>query len=58
LRRDVERGPHPHTAEDYLVDHTAPVHLIDRKGRDRVVYGSTFEPKDLAEDLRRVLRLR
>lgn len=38
------------------VMHSSPVHLIDRQGKIRVVYGSTFEPADLAHDLRELLR--
>jgi protein SCO1/2 len=36
--------------------HQAPVHLIDRRGRIRVVYGSSFEPADLAHDVMSLLR--
>lgn len=42
--------------EDYTVDHVAPVHLLDRAGRVRVVHGSQFTPAELASDIERLLR--
>jgi protein SCO1/2 len=38
------------------VMHQAPVHLIDRQGKIRVVYGSGFEAADLAHDIRLLLK--
>lgn len=39
------------------VMHQAPVHLIDRQGRIRVVHGSGFEPEALAHDITTLLRI-
>ncbi|MFQ5847391.1 MAG: SCO family protein [Candidatus Methylomirabilales bacterium] len=44
------------TDKEGNVMHQAPVHLIDRAGKIRVAYGSGFEPADLAEDIRILLR--
>jgi len=38
------------------VMHQSPVHLIDRQGKIRVVYGSGFEAADLAHDIRLLLK--
>lgn len=38
------------------VMHRSPVHLADRHGKIRVVFGSRFEPSDLAHDIRVLLR--
>lgn len=38
------------------VMHRSPVHLADRHGKIRVVFGSQFEPSDLAHDIRVLLR--
>ncbi|MDZ4338745.1 MAG: SCO family protein [candidate division NC10 bacterium] len=38
------------------VMHQAPVHLIDRQGKIRVVYGSGVEAADLAHDIRLLLK--
>jgi hypothetical protein len=48
-------GPAP-AEEGYLVEHTSPVHLIDRQGWGRVVHGSDFLAEDLAHDARLLLR--
>jgi protein SCO1/2 len=40
----------------YDVEHAAPVHLVDRRGRIRVVYGSEFRPAELAHDIDILLR--
>ena len=40
----------------YLVDHSAPVYLIDREGRMRVVFtGLTLDPQPLVDDIRLLL---
>jgi protein SCO1/2 len=39
------------SAADHEIQHAAPVHLIDRAGRVRVAYGSTFRPPELAHDV-------
>lgn len=55
--RQEALGEGPVSAEEgYLVEHTSPVHLIDRQGWDRVVYGSDFLAEDLAHDARLLLR--
>ncbi len=38
------------------VMHQAPVHLINRQGMIRVVYGNSFRPADLAHDITILLR--
>jgi cytochrome oxidase Cu insertion factor (SCO1/SenC/PrrC family) len=43
-------------ASGYEVEHTAPVHLIDRTGRVRVVFGSTFRPAQLTHDIEALLK--
>ena len=43
-------------AERYLVIHSAPVFLIDRDGRRRVVFTSPLEPSDIAQDIRTLLK--
>lgn len=40
----------------YTVQHTAPVHLIDKQGKIRAVYGSTFRPAELAHDIEVLLK--
>jgi protein SCO1/2 len=40
----------------YTVAHAAPVHLIDQRGRVRVVYGSEFGPADLVHDIEILLQ--
>lgn len=42
--------------EEGEVIHSSPVHLADRHGKIRVVFGSRFEPSDLAHDIRALLR--
>ncbi|MFQ5899062.1 MAG: SCO family protein [Candidatus Methylomirabilia bacterium] len=39
----------------YTVRHTTPIHLIDRRGRIRVVYGNTFRAAELAQDIELLL---
>jgi protein SCO1 len=45
-----ERDP-PSTGSGYEIDHASPLHLIDRAGRVRVVYGGGFRPAQLAHDI-------
>ena len=47
LRRDI--------VSDYLVDHSAPVYLIDRDGLMRVLFTLPFEAEALAHDVRLLL---
>ena len=42
--------------ERYLVVHSAPVFLIDRNGRRRVVFTSPLNPEEIIQDIRRLLR--
>ena len=55
-----EADAHPDTglaANPYLVSHTAPVYLIDREGRRRVVFTSTsLDPEPLLHDIRILIR--
>lgn len=44
-----------HDPED-VIEHGAPVHLIDAQGRGRVVFSEGFQPEDLAADIRTLLR--
>ena len=39
----------------YLVEHSAPVYLIDRKGLMRVLFTLPFDPADLVHDIRLLL---
>ena len=41
---------------EYLVSHSAPVYLIDREGRMRVVFTSPLEPEAIAHDIRLLLK--
>ena len=43
-------------AERYLVIHSAPVFLIDRDGRKRVVFTSPLEPAEIVQDIRTLLK--
>ena len=43
-------------AERYLVIHSAPVFLIDREGRRRVVFTSPLDPSEIVQDIRVLLR--
>ncbi|MEX0804472.1 MAG: cytochrome c oxidase assembly protein [Candidatus Binatia bacterium] len=43
-------------SEDGEVAHQAPVHLVDPRGKIRVVTGATFKPADLAHDIELLLR--
>ena len=43
-------------AERYLVIHSAPVFLIDREGRRRVVFTSPLNPEEIVQDVRTLLR--
>ena len=40
----------------YTVDHQAPVYLIDGGGTLRVLFSLPFRPRDVAEDVRSLLR--
>ena len=46
---------HRRVAREYLVVHSAPVYLIDREGRLRVVHTLPIDPIDLVHDLRLLL---
>ena len=51
----TDTGDADSTAE-YLVDHSAPVYLIDREGRMRVVFTElTLDPQPLVDDIRLLL---
>jgi protein SCO1/2 len=41
--------------EDYLVDHSTLVYLIDREGRLVMIYDFGTEPEVIAEDIREML---
>lgn len=43
-------------AERYLVIHSAPVFLIDREGRRRVVFTSPLSPEEIVQDVRTLLQ--
>ena len=43
-------------AERYLVIHSAPVFLIDRDGRRRVVFTSPLNPEEIVQDVRTLLQ--
>jgi protein SCO1/2 len=47
---EVDRRPMS-AGGGYEVDHASPVHLIDRAGRVRVVYGGDFRPAQLVHDI-------
>ena len=55
--------PHPASVEElgqniaarYTVTHSAPVYLIDREGRMRVLFTLPFDPSALAHDVRLLL---
>jgi protein SCO1/2 len=43
-------------AEEYLVDHTAYIYLIDKQGILKLIYSSSKQkPELIAEDLKRLL---
>ena len=48
LRRDI--------ASRYTVTHHAPVYLIDKQGRMRVLHTLPIDPADVVEDIRALLR--
>ena len=41
--------------DGYLVSHSAPIYLIDRNGRMRVLFTLPFEPESLVHDIRLLL---
>ena len=43
-------------AARYLVIHSAPVFLIDREGRRRVVFTSPLNPEEIVQDVRTLLK--
>jgi len=43
-------------AERYLVIHSAPIFLIDREGRRRVVFTSPLNPEEIVQDVRTLLK--
>ena len=54
LRQHVLEAAHEHgeaTAEGYLLDHAAPVYILDGDGLVRVAYGSAWDPEAVARDL-------
>ena len=48
LRRDVDAR--------YTVSHSAPVYLIDRDGRMRVLFTSPLDPQNIVHDIRLLLQ--
>ena len=63
-QRESAPAPEPSGAMDalgeaianrYMVVHSAPVFLIDREGRRRVVFTPPFEPAEMAQDIRALL---
>ena len=46
----------PATGGNSLVDHSAPIFLIDRSGQARVILDINFEPAELVQDVRVLLR--
>jgi protein SCO1/2 len=52
---DVHREAVGTPLAGYDVAHTAPLHLIDRHGRVRVVYGSDVRPAELVHDVELLL---
>lgn len=55
LRRDIARAEAGGTPDRYLVVHSAPVYLIDREGRMRVVFTSPLDPEAIVHDIRLLL---
>ena len=41
--------------DSYLIIHSAPVYLIDKKGIRRVLFTPPLEPEALANDIRRLV---
>ena len=54
--RGARSGLSAAIAERYLVIHSAPVFLIDREGRRRVVFTSPFDPEEIVQDIRTLLK--
>lgn len=47
-----------HTADDYLVDHTTIVTVLDAAGNARLLWAYETPPEAMAEDLRTMLRIK
>ncbi len=47
--------PTPVPGNGYLVDHTAPIFIIDRTGQERAILDIDFAPSDLVQDIRALL---
>ena len=48
-------GPDQDAIEGYLISHSAPVYLIDREGRMRVLSTPPLDPDGIAHDIRLLL---
>lgn len=44
------------TSGSQVVDHSAPIYVIDRQGRERALLDSDFSPSDLIQDVHALLR--
>ena len=42
-------------SSSYLIEHSAPVYLIDREGKMRIIFTLPFKPESLAHDIRLLL---
>ncbi len=48
--------PEGNTASQYLVDHSTRTYVLNRKGKLELAYGPDIQARDLARDLKRLLR--
>jgi len=55
VRREVSRDTLK-ASGDYTLAHKTPVHVIDKQGKDRIVYTDVFTPEGLTRDIRRLLK--
>ena len=56
-KRGGPATPRESFTETYLVSHSAPIYLIDREGKLRVLHTLPFEPEALVHDIRILLGL-
>lgn len=54
----IEALPDTHktASGSQVVDHSAPIYIIDRQGRERALLDTDFSPSDLIQDVRALLR--
>lgn len=53
--REIPEEELSKVAGAYTVGHAAPIHLINKEGRVQVVFGATFTPAQLANDIQALL---